>query len=325
MKTQWLMKLPLLAMAILMTFGAPASAYPERPIRIVVAYAPGGVVDIIARLVANKLGPAIGANVIVENMAGASGLLGTAHVARAAPDGYTLSMINSSTIVLGPLLFKNVSYDPLKDFAPIAQVSTAPTILVVQPKLPANNVAELVALAKKQPNGLNYASFGRGGVAHLASELFQLVTGTKMLHVPYKGSGPAIMDMIGGSVKLDVFFDSIPSALPYVRDGRLRALAVTGKARTASAPDIPTVAESYPGFDVSVWQGLAAPAGTPAPIIARLNEALKRVMAEPDIRQRMESLGAEPTVTSPTEVAAYIKSERDRWKGVLEKIGLQPE
>lgn len=310
---------------------APAAAqnaaqnYPERPIRIVVAYAPGGVVDIVARLVAAKLGPEIKGNVIVENMAGASGLLGTAHVARAAPDGYTLSMINSSTVVLGPLLFKNVTYDPVKDFAPIAQVSSAPTILVVPPSLPVKSVAELVAHAKKQPDGLNYASFGRGGVAHLAAELFQLVTGTKMTHVPYKGSGPAIIDMIGGSVKLDVFFDSIPSALPYAKDGRLRALAVTGTNRTSAAPELPTVAESYPGFDVSVWQGLAAPAGTPAPIIAKLNAALQKVMADPELQGKMASLGADAMATSPEATGAYIKSERDRWARILDQIGLKPE
>jgi tripartite-type tricarboxylate transporter receptor subunit TctC len=258
-------------------------------------------------------------------MAGASGLLGTAHVARAAPDGYTLSMINSSTLVLGPLLFKNVTYDPLKDFAPIAQVSAAPTILVVPPSLPVKSVKELVALAKTKPTSLNYASFGRGGVAHLAAELFQLVTDTKMTHVPYKGSGPAIIDMIGGTVQLDVFFDSIPSALPFAKDGRLRALAVTGSTRSSAVPEIPTVAESYPGFEVSVWQGLAGPAGTPAPVVAKLNSALKKVMADPELRAKMAALGAEAMATSPEETAAYIKAERERWAGILNRIGLQAE
>ena len=325
MTAPWTMKLFGPMLVLLGLTAAPAAAYPDRPIRIVVAYAPGGVVDIIARLVANRLGPEIGSNVVVENIAGASGVLGTAHVARAAPDGHTLSMINSSTMVLAPLLFKNVSYGPEKDFAPIAQVSSAPTILVVPPKLPATNLAQLVSLAKRQPNGLNYASFGRGGVAHLAAELFQLATDTKMTHVPYRGSGPAITDMIGGSVQLDVFFDSIPSALPFVRDGRLRALAVTGKSRTSAAPEIPTVAESYPDFEVSVWQGLAAPADTPGPIIAQLNGALKKVMADPELREKMRALGADAMSTSPEELAAYIKGERARWKGVLDKIGMQPE
>jgi tripartite-type tricarboxylate transporter receptor subunit TctC len=315
-----------LLLGLLLPFASSvAQGYPDRPVRIVVAYAPGGVVDIVARLVAAKLGPAIGGNVIVENIAGASGLLGTAHVARAAPDGYTLSMINSSTLVLGPLLFKNVTYDPIKDFAPIAQVSAAPTILVVPPSLPVKSLADLVALAKKDPNGLNYASFGRGGVAHLAAELFQLVTETKMTHVPYKGSGPAIFDMIGGSVKLDVFFDSIPSALPYVQDGRLRALAVTGKTRSPAAPEVPTIAESFPGFDVSVWQGLAAPAGTSTEIVAKLHGGLKMVMADPELQAKMASLGAEAMATSPEETAKYIKSERDRWARILDQIGLKPE
>jgi tripartite-type tricarboxylate transporter receptor subunit TctC len=320
--SRWLATLLVLLLPL---SSAAAQSYPDRPVRIVVAYAPGGVVDIVARLVAARLGPEIGGNVIVENMAGASGLLGTAYVARAQPDGYTLSMINSSTLVLGPLLFKNVAYDPLNDFAPIAQVTAAPTILVVPPSLPVRSVAELVALAKTKPNGLNYASFGRGGISHLAAELFQIVTGTKMTHVPYKGSGPAIIDMIGGSVQLDVFFDSIPSALPFANDGRLRALAVTGSARSSAAPQLPTVAESYPGFEVSGWQGLGAPAGTPTPVIAKLNMALKKVMADPELRTKMVSLGAEAMATSPEETGAYIRSERERWTVILNKIGIQPE
>jgi tripartite-type tricarboxylate transporter receptor subunit TctC len=312
-------------LALLPLGPAAAQSYPDRPVRIVVAYAPGGVVDIVARLVAARLGPEIGGNVVVENMAGASGLLGTTYVARAQPDGYTLSMINSSTLVMAPLLFKNVPYDPLNDFAPIAQLTAAPTILVVPPSLPVKSVAELVALAKAKPNGLNYASFGRGGTSHLAAELFQLVTETKMTHVPYKGSGPAIIDMIGGSVQLDVFFDSIPSALPFANDGRLRALAVTSSTRSSAALQLPTVAESYPGFEVSGWQGLGAPAGTPAPIIAKLNMALKKVMADPELRTKMVSLGVEAMATSPQETGAYIKSERERWTAILNKIGLQPE
>jgi tripartite-type tricarboxylate transporter receptor subunit TctC len=312
-------------LALLPLGPAAAQSYPDRPVRIVVAFAPGGVVDIIARLVAARLGPEIGGNVVVENMAGASGLLGTAYVARAQPDGYTLSMINSSTLVMAPLLFKNVPYDPLNDFAPIAQLTAAPTILVVPPSLPVKSVAELVALAKANPNGLNYASFGRGGTSHLAAELFQLVTETKMTHVPYKGSGPAIIDMIGGTVRLDVFFDSIPSALPFANDGRLRALAVTSSTRSSAAPQLPTVAESYPGFEVSGWQGLGAPAGTPAPIIAKLNMALKKVMADPELRTKLVSLGVEAMATSPQETSAHIKSERERWTAILNKIGLQPE
>ncbi len=312
-------------LALLPLGPAAAQSYPDRPVRIVVAFAPGGVVDIVARLVAARLGPEIGGNVVVENMAGASGLLGTAYVARAQPDGYTLSMINSSTLVMAPLLFKNVPYDPLNDFAPIAQLTAAPTILVVPPSLPVKSVAELVALAKAKPNGLNYASFGRGGTSHLAAELFQLVTETKMTHVPYKGSGPAIIDMIGGSVQLDVFFDSIPSALPFANDGRLRALAVTSSTRSSAAPQLPTVGESYPGFEVSGWQGLGAPAGTPAPIIAKLNMALKKVMADPELRTKMVSLGVEAMATSPQETGAHIKSEREHWTAILNKIGLQPE
>jgi tripartite-type tricarboxylate transporter receptor subunit TctC len=318
-------KLLSLALLVLAMTGAPAVAYPDRVIRIVVAYPPGGVVDTIARLVANRLGQELGGNVVIENVSGASGILGTAQVARAAPDGYTLSMINSSTVVLAPLLFKNVPYDPENSFSPISQVSAAAHILVVPPTSPAMNLSELVAFAKSRPNELNYASFGRGSIAHLAAELFQIATGTKMTHVPYRGAGPIITDMLGGSVKLDVYFDSISSSLPFVKDGRLRALAVSGKSRTSLAPEIPTIAESYPDFEVSSWQGLAAPAGTPRAIVSQLHSALKRVMSDPELQRKMRDLGAEAMSTSPEETASYIKNERARWQGVIDKIGIRPE
>jgi tripartite-type tricarboxylate transporter receptor subunit TctC len=315
----------LLTLAVLLPGTARAQDYPTRPIKLVVAYSAGGVVDMVARLVASRLGPELKTKVVVENVVGASGLLGTNAVARAEPDGYTLTMANSSTMVLGPLLFKNAPYDPVKDFVPIAQVSAAPSILVVPTTLPVTSVRELAEFAKQKPGSLNYASFGRGGVAHLAAELFQITTGTKMTHVPYKGSGPALIDMMSGNAQLDVFFDSIPSALPFVQEGKLKALAVTGAKRSSALPNLPTVAETFPGFDISVWQGISAPAGTPAPVIAKLQEAIAAAMRDPVLQERFRTLGAEPLATSPDEFRDFVKNEVKRWSQALKDMGIQPE
>src|SRR5688572_6169945 len=218
---------------------ANAQEYPARPIRLVVPWPAGGVTDVVARIVGQKLSANLGQPVVVDNKAGATGFIGTEFVAKAAPDGYTLLLITASTHAISPNLFKKVPYDPLRDFEPIAQVTAAPTILVINPALPANTVADLVKLAKAKPGALNYASFGNGSSAHLAAELFKQATGTDFAHIPYKGAAPAIADLMGGQVA--IFFDSIPSALPHVRSGKLRALAVTGRTRTAAAPELPTI------------------------------------------------------------------------------------
>lgn len=302
-----------------------AQGYPDRPIRLVVPSAPAGVVDIIGRLLALKLGPELNGTVVIENKVGAAGVVGTDAVAKAAPDGYTLSLMTGSTYVLAPLLFKNIPYQSLRDFVPIAQLTAAPTLLVIKPSLPVRTVPELVALAKQKPGELNYASNGRGGALHLAAELFQRVSGTRMNHVVYRGSGPALIDLMSSSVNLDVFFDSIPSALPYAQDGRLRALAVTSLKRSSAAPDIPTIAETYPGFELTVWQGLAAPAGTPMPIVEKIYRAAAKVMADPEMREKLRALGSESMATSPAEVAAYIASESKKWSQLLKDVNIQPE
>jgi tripartite-type tricarboxylate transporter receptor subunit TctC len=304
----------LLGGATLALVGSQARAedYPNRTIRIVVPWAPGGVADIVARLISDRLTAQLGQPVIVENRAGASGMIGTDFVAKSAPDGYTLVLVTASTHAMGPSVVTTTPYDPVKDFAPIIQVTTAPAIMVVPKSLPANTVVEFVALAKQKPGELNFASFGVGSSAHLAAELFLQATGTRMVHVTYKGSAPAIIDLMGDRVQL--FFDSIPSALPHVRAGDLKALAVTGLMPTAAAPDLPTVAASIPGFDFTVWQGLAAPAGTPTAVIQKLYTEVAKIMAQPEVKKILVDLGADPISVDPDGFAAYIRRENEKWR-----------
>jgi tripartite-type tricarboxylate transporter receptor subunit TctC len=259
---------------------------------------------------------------VIDNKAGASGFIGTEIVAKAPPDGYTLLLVTSSTHAASPALFRKIPYDPINDFATISQVTLAPNILVVPPSLAANSVAELVTLAKAKPGQLDYASYGNGSTAHLAAELFLQTTGASMAHTPYKGSAAAVTDLIGGHVQ--VFFDTIPSSLPHVRSGKLKALAVTGPTRTPAAPDIPTVAETYPGFEVSVWQGFQAPAGTPRAIVDKLNANILKVMAMQDVRERLINLGAEPVSSTPEQFAQHIAREKQKWADVVKRAGIPP-
>lgn len=289
-----------------------AEDFPKRVVRIIVPWAPGGVADILARLIADRLTTQIGQPVIVENKPGASGLIGTDHVAKSPPDGYTLVLVTASTHAMGPSVLASTPYDPVKDFAPIIQVTTSPAIMVVPTSLPANSVAEFIALAKQKPDQLNFASFGVGSSAHLAAELFMQATGTRMVHVTYKGAAPAIVDLMADRVQ--VFFDSIPSALSRVRAGQLKALGVTGSKPTAAAPDLPTVAASVPGFEFTVWQGLAAPAGTPATIIQTLYTEVAKIMAQPDVKKTLVDLGADPISVPPEGFSGYIGRENEKWR-----------
>lgn len=291
-----------------------AEEYPSKPIKLVVPWPVGGVTDVAARIIGDRLGRVIGQPIIVDNKPGGTGIIGTDAVAKAAPDGYTLLLVSASTHAISPHLMK-LPYDIEKNFAPIAQLTSSPAILVVPPTLSANTVSELVAMAKANPGKLAYASFGNGSSAHLAAEVFKQVTGTNMLHVPYKGAAPAITDLQAGRVSL--FFDSIPSSMPHVKSGRLKALAVTGSSRVAALPEVPTIAESYPGFDVTVWQGIEAPAGTPRSIIDKLNAELVKVMRMPDIRESLQRLGAEPMCTTPEQFAQHITHEREKWGAVI--------
>ncbi|MGH8616059.1 MAG: Bug family tripartite tricarboxylate transporter substrate binding protein [Burkholderiales bacterium] len=306
--------------AVSLSFPVAAQTYPTKSIRLVVPWPAGGVTDVVARIVGERLSQGLGQSIIIDNKAGATGFIGTEFVAKATPDGYTLLLITASTHAISPNLFKKVPYDPIKDFETISQLTTAPTILVTYAAFPAGSVAELVKLAKAKPGALNYASFGNGSSAHLAAELFKQATGTDFVHIPYKGAAPAIADLMGGQVT--IFFDSIPSALPHVRSGKLKGLAVTGRTRTTAAPDIPTVAETYPGFEVTVWQGFGAPAGTPRAVINRLNAELVKVMTMPDVRERLVNLGADPLSTTPQEFAAHIAREKDKWASVVKTSGI---
>jgi tripartite-type tricarboxylate transporter receptor subunit TctC len=296
--------------------------YPAKPIRLVVPWPAGGTTDVVARIVGERLGYVLGRPIVIDNKAGASGFIGTEIVAKALPDGYTLLLVTSSTHAASPAVFRKIPYDPINDFATISQVTLAPTILVVPPSLAANSVAELVTLAKAKPGQLNYASYGIGSTAHLAAELFLQTTGASMAHISYKGAAPVITDLIGGH--MHVFFDSIPTSLPHVRSGKLKALAVTGPTRTPAAPDIPTAAETYPGFEVTVWQGFQAPAGTPRAIIDKLNANILKVMAMQEVRERFINLGVDPVSSTPEQFAQHIAREKQKWADVVKRAGIPP-
>ena len=291
------------------------SSYPERPIRIVVGFSPGGTVDTVARLLGQKLTETLGKPVTVENVSGASGNIGAERVARAAPDGYTLTVMGEGQAVVNPSLYK-LPYDSIRDFAPISQVMVQSYLLVVNNAVPVRSVKELDALAKAQPGALTFASNGNGGGPHMAGELFKSVAGIDVRHIPYKGGALAIPDLLGGRVTM--MFASPSSVLPMVREGKLRALAVTSLKRSSGAPGLPTIAESgYPGFEVTNWNGLLAPAKTPPAIIRKLHTETVKVLALPDTRARLADLGMEAIGNSPDEFAANIKAGIAKWARLI--------
>lgn len=297
--------------------------YPVRPIRLVVPSSPGGGTDITARIIAPKIGEYLGQQVVVENRPGAGTMIGGEVVARAVPDGYTLLM-GISTLAINPAMYRKVPYDALKDFAPISQVVALPNVLVTHPSLPVKTVRELIAFAKPRPGQINFASAGVGTNPHLSMELFLSMTGVKMIHVPYKGSGQGVIDLIAGHVT--VMTPSILTALGYVKDRRLRALGVTSAKRAGGAPDIPTIAEAgVPGYEAVQWFGVLAPAGTPRDIVSRLHKEIVRTVQTPDIRQKLVNDGADPVGSLPEEFAAFIRSETAKWAKVAKAIGLKPE
>jgi tripartite-type tricarboxylate transporter receptor subunit TctC len=299
------------------------TSYPARPVRIVVPQSPGASTDTTARLIAQKLTTALGQTVLVDNRPGAGSVIGTELVAKATPDGHTLLVVASS-ITLNPIMHKNLSWDPVRDFAPITQLSSFPNILVVHPAVPVKTVKDLVALAKAKPGALNYGSAGTATGTHLSAELFKHMTGTDMVHVPYKGGGAAIPALMGGQVQL--MFGTTVSALPHVRAGKLRAIAVTSPKRSPSAPDVPTIAESgVPGYDHTPWNGFLAPAKTPRAIVARLNEETARILHAPDTRAVFMNEGAEPVGNKPEEFAAIIKSEIAKWGKVIQAAGIKAD
>ena len=287
-----------------------AEAWPARPVRFVVPYPPGGPTDIMGRAVAQALARDLPQPVVVENRAGAAGTIGTEAVARALPDGATF-LVNASAHVIVPHMVR-VPYDALADFAPVTNIASVPLMLVVTPGLPVRSVAELVAHAKANPGRLSFASSSNGGAPHLAGELFKLMAGVDMAHVPYRGSGQAVPDLIAGNVQ--VMFDSMPSSAGAVREGRLRALAVTTSARQSAFPDLPTIAEAgVPGYEISTWYAIWAPAGTPAPIVARLQAAVAAALRGPEAREKMAALGAVPVADAPEDFDRFVRAEYERW------------
>ena len=312
----------LAAFAAICTWEARAESYPSKPIKIVVPFAVGGIADTFSRAIGAKLGEAWGQPVVIENRAGAGGNIGADFVAKSAPDGYTLVMGNIGTHAVNQSLFNSMPYDTLRDFAPIAHVLDAEGLLVVNPSVNAKTVPELIALARSQPGKMTYASGGLGTTSHLAGELFKSMAKVDIVHVPYKGNSPAITDLLGGQTQM--IFATMPTVLPQVKAGRLRALAVIGPART-SALDVPTVAESLPGFEVSNWIGLFAPAGTPPEIVARLNAEVQKVMRSPEIEKRLETEGAKFVPTTPQSFAAFQKAEADKWARAIREAGIKVE
>jgi len=303
---------------------AAAQNYPTRPITLIVPFPPGGSTTIVARIVTDRMADAIGQQFVVDNRGGAGGTLGTRQVAKSAPDGYTIALGYTGTLAIGPSLFPNVGYDVRADFAPIGRIGVAPSALVVHPSFPVHSVAELVAYAKANPGKVNYGSAGIGTVGHVAGEYFAIATGIKLTHIPYKGTGPAITDLLGGHIPLS--FSPIPAVHESAKSGLLRMLAVTSAKRSNLVPDMPTVAESgVPGFDAVLRYGLVAPAGTPRPIIERLNTALRVTLESEEVRNRLAIEGAEPLPSTPEEYAVDIDHEETQWSKVIKASGAKAD
>ncbi len=303
---------------------AQADNFPARQIRIVVPFPAGGATDIAARAIADKMSQNWKQPVVVENRAGAGGNVGSDVVAKSPADGYTLIMGVTGSHAINVSLYSKMPYDPVKDFEPISQVAVVPNVVVVHPSVPAQTLSEFIALAKRNPGKYDYASLGSGTAAHLGMEMLKTSAGVFMVHIPYRGSAPAVADLIGGQVQ--VMMDGLPSALPHVKAGRLRALAVTSQKRSPAAPDLPTIAESgYPGFYADAWSGLFAPKGTPKPVIDKLAGEVRRILALPDVRERFAGLGAEPVGSTPAEFAQHVQREIDKWAKVVKQSGAKAD
>ncbi|HEY2230404.1 MAG TPA: tripartite tricarboxylate transporter substrate binding protein [Xanthobacteraceae bacterium] len=316
------------SLAVLMVIAAPMAAaaqnYPTRPIMLVSPFPPGGSVSLVARIVAEKMSETLGQSVIVENRGGAGGTIGARLVAKSPPDGYTLLLGYTGTLAIGPSMYPNAGFDPHKDFAPVGRIGSAPTMLVVHPSVPAHSVAELIAYAKARPGEVNFGSAGIGTVGHLAGELLATMAGVKLTHVPYKGTGPAVTDLLGGHIPM--MFTPIPTAHAQAESGLLRALAVSSAQRSSLLPGLPTVAESgLPGFEAGLRYGLVAPAGTPRPVIERLNKELRLALAAEDVRQRLATDGAETLPSTPEEYAADLDREEATWSKLVNALGLKGE
>jgi tripartite-type tricarboxylate transporter receptor subunit TctC len=296
--------------------------YPTKPVRLVVAFPPGGSTDIIARLVGQKLGERVGQQVVIDNRGGAGGTIGTEIAARATADGYTLTMGTTSTHVIAPAAYPNVKYDPIKDFTPITLVASTPYLLVVHPSVQAKSLKEFVGLMKSQPGKLNYASAGTGSTTQIAMEMLKIASATDIVHVPYNGNGPAGTALMGGQVQ--ALFGSMPAVLPHAKSGKMRAIAVGTAKRSSALPDVPTVAESgYPGFEVSLWLGFFAPKGTPEPVVKRLYGELTAIAKSPEMKEQFERNGADPLTTTPAELGKLMQAELAKYRKVIKAANIQ--
>ena len=308
---------------ILAVNAALAQSYPARPIRLIVPYPPGGPTDFTGRTVGQKLTQQLGQQVVVDNRPGAGTVIGNELVARAAPDGYTLLFATGGGTFLAPLMLAKVPYDPIRDLTPVAMLVMSPQVLVSHPAVAVASVADLVALAKAKPGALNFASVGTGTSPHLGGELLQSLAGIKLVHVPYKGTAPALTDLISGQVHL--MFSSMPTVLAHVKAGRLRLLGTGGARRSAVIPDTPPIADSVPGFELVTWYSVFAPARTPVAIVRRLNSEIAKVLADPDARDKLAAQGLEPTTMTPEELGRYSREEMNRWAKVLKAAGIKPQ
>jgi len=303
--------------------GLAQAGYPNKPVKIVVSFSPGGTTDILARFLAQKLGEAIGQPVVVENKPGAGGILGNDFVVKSPADGYTFLMGSASNLVVAPNMYKNMPYDAKKDLIPVAQAAAGPFVIVVNPQVPAKTFPELLALARAEPGKITFATSGNGTSLHLAGELINTMAGVKMTHVPYKGTGPAMLDTISGQVNVTLS-DMVPF-VPHIQAGKLRPLAQTTAQRSKLLPDLPTVAETLPGYDATSWYGLMAPAGTPPAIVQRVNQELGKILQQADVRARYAQLGVDAVNMSPSEFGVYINREMAKWADVIAKSGAKVE
>ncbi len=303
---------------------AAAQDYPSRPITLIVPYAAGGGNDVMARTAAEKMSKTLGAQIVIENRGGAGGSIATRQVAKAEADGYTLGLGGTGTLAIDPTLYGNVGYDPRRDFAPIGLIATSALVVCVHPSLPVHSIADLIALAKKEPGKLNYASAGTGSGIHLGTEYFATMAGIKLTHIPYKGSAPALTDLVGGHVA--IYFSSLPPAIGLVRQGKVRALAVTSARRSSVFPDLPTVAEAaLPGYEAVLHYGIVAPAGTPRAIVEKLNAALTTAVMSEELKARLADDGAEPLASTPEEYAADIDREETKWSAIVKLAGAKAQ
>jgi tripartite-type tricarboxylate transporter receptor subunit TctC len=310
---------------LVLASGVANAAFPDRPIRIIVPYAPGGNIDITARAIAPGMSETLGQTVVVDNRGGAGGTLGTELGAKAAPDGYTLTLGSTGTLSTAPPLYPKLNYDPVKDFATTSLVSNVALVLEVHPSIPAHTVKEFIALAKSRPGKITMGTSGAGTTNHLSGELFQSATGTKLIHIPYKGSGPGLIDLMGGQI--DIFFDQLSASIGFIQAGKIRALAVTTIKRAAAMPELPTIAEAagIPGFDASTWTGIVLPAATPRDVILKIHGALVKTLRTKSVRENFARLGAETLESTPEEFARYLREDLAKWTRVVREAGIKLE